>query len=417
MSKAPEIDSKHYWKGYKIKLYPTDSQKEFIDRCIDLSRFVYNWALGKQIEIYEDYKNGKSKKRKYSNYDLDKMLSEFRNKPENNWLLDLPLTAGRYQIRHLNEGYNLFFKKKGNLPNFKSKKHTKLGSYALRNERMYFQNSRVKIEGLPAHEFIETNWNSPWYSNYTRRNGIINSPKFYRPTITRNVKGEYYLTFSIQVPKYKRLVSFDKINENKVIGIDLNINDRFVASNGYRSGSPNLEKLKRNRVAKQSRFTKDLEHKRNYEKNNHEVPYVESNRAKKRRARYIASEVKIANVVESFIQETTSYIIKQHPEAVCMEGLDTMSMYKQKHIARQVQNANFFRCKEVMKNKCSIHNITFIEASQYYPSSQLCSNCGYRQKIGRNKIYKCPNCGLEIDRDLNAAINLQHYALDYLNNN
>lgn len=112
MSKAPEIDSKHYWKGYKIKLYPTDSQKEFIDRCIDLSRFVYNWALGKQIEIYEDYKNGKSKKRKYSNYDLDKMLSEFRNKPENNWLLDLPLTAGRYQIRHLNEGYNLFLRKK-----------------------------------------------------------------------------------------------------------------------------------------------------------------------------------------------------------------------------------------------------------------------------------------------------------------
>ena len=100
-----------------------------------------------------------------------------------------------------------------------------------------------------------------------------------------------------------------------------------------------------------------------------------------------------------------------NPTTIVMENLSVDDMEKNRNIAKQVYNANFNRCITVMMNKCNRYNIKFMLAPSNYPSSQLCSGCGYRKKLYSAKTYNCPHCGLSIDRDLNAALNLAKLAL------
>ena len=99
-----------------------------------------------------------------------------------------------------------------------------------------------------------------------------------------------------------------------------------------------------------------------------------------------------------------------NPSTVVMEHMNNNDILQIPRVAKLTYDAAFYRCRQVMQNKCNKFSIPFILAPKSYPSSQLCSNCGSRYKIGTSKIYKCKYCGLEIDRDLNAALNLKKLA-------
>ena len=251
----------YHWQGYKIKIYPTDEQKEYIDKCIYLSRFVYNWAVEKQEQIYEDYKNGKSEKYMYSVIDLNKMLAEFRNDIKHYWLRTLTITSCRYQILNVKNAYDMFFNKKcvNRRPKIKSKKDFKdYGSYYVRPDRMYFRGSLLKVDGLKT--MIETEWDSGWYGRYDDNvKKVVGIPEFHKALIKKTPSYEYFICFNIQEPIKRQAIEF--FDKDHVIGIDINVKDRFVCSNGYRSGSPDLKKLERHKAKKQTRYSKDLERK------------------------------------------------------------------------------------------------------------------------------------------------------------
>lgn len=198
------------------------------------------------------------------------------------------------------------------------------------------------------------------------------------------------------------------------IGIDLNIKDRFVCSNGYRSGSPDLRKLINKQKRLNRKCQKDYERQRKQARAK-SVDYSSiksSNRANKRLFRYRKTLNKISSIVENFIQTETAKIIKMNPSIIIMEDLVVSDMEKKHYIAQKTHRSSFGRCIEVMKSKCNKFNIPFKSAPKNFPSSQLCSKCGNRQKIGSKKIYICPNCGLVIDRDDNAANNLKNLAFE-----
>ena len=156
-------DDKLYFHGYKIRIYPTVEQEEFINRCFEINDYVYNWALEQENKAYKDYLEGKSAVKFISEFDLDKMYSDMRNKTE--WLKEIPLTVGRYAIRDLINGFNKFFDKGCNnkYPKFKSKKHRRKThqSYHVRTDTMYFDDNLLRIEGLPRRTGkIFTKWHS-----------------------------------------------------------------------------------------------------------------------------------------------------------------------------------------------------------------------------------------------------------------
>jgi putative transposase len=112
-------------------------------------------------------------------------------------------------------------------------------------------------------------------------------------------------------------------------------------------------------------------------------------------------------------------IIDKNPRIVVIENLDYSKLKTSRNfkksarnkINKQVYEASIYETHNIIQYMCKAHNIPIIKADAEFPSSQLCSNCGNRQKIGSKRVYKCPKCGLTIDRDLNAAINLANYSI------
>jgi putative transposase len=262
---------------------------------------------------------------------------------------------------------------------------------------MYFDKNLLRIEGFPRGEKIYTKWNSGFKST--------DNIKFYNPTISKNLLGEYFISFSLMENKY----IIENTNKN-VIGIDLNIFNRFVCSNGYKSGCPDISKLIKRADRLERKIQKEIS-KIKKEARTKSLKYSDmsnSKRFEKRLNKKRKINNKITNIEENFIQNETSKIIKMNPSSIVMEDLSVTDMHDNKRITKAIVHCKFNRCIEVMKNKCNSHNISFNLADKFYPSSQLCSNCGNRKKIFSQKIYKCNVCGMIMDRDLNAAINLSY---------
>lgn len=400
-SQNQSANDEFYYKGYKFKLYPTDSQKEFINKCINNCRFIYNWALDKQIEHFENYKNGKFERKFYSTFELQKELTKLRNNPEYQWLKEVPNESLRSSIKRVNKAITMCSKTKNRFPIHKTKKN-QTQSYQVRGDRFYFRNGKLRIEGLPNREFIE----AKCPVNFDGRKMTL-----YNTVISLDALGNYWISFTVKEQKIKKPMHLINENiENRAIGIDLNVKDRFVCSNGYRSGSPETSHYEYLRSIYQESYRKDLKRKKEWEIANPEDTYVQSKRELKRELRYKKMNRKIANVEENFIQQETSKIIKMDPSVVVMEHLDNLEILSRHYVAKLTHKSSFYRCREVMQNKCNKYSIPFILADKTYPSSQLCSNCGNKHKIGTNKVYICPVCGLKIDRDLNAALNLKKLA-------
>lgn len=399
------IEEGFYRKGYRIKLYPTEEQKSYIDRCIELSAFVYNWTLDTIRDNYKKYLDGKTDKKNLSEFDIQHLFSKYRN--ENEWLKDITLTMGRYQIRNCVKAYSNYFEHRTRRPKYKSKKKSKKFIF-LRPERFYFEDNMLRIEGLPFGDKIYTGV----HTGYSKKDNIC----YIQPQITRTNLGEYFVSFCmIEKKPVEYFESKDiKIENRKAIGIDLNVKDRFVCSNGYRSGSPNIDKLLKREKRLNKKCQKDFRRRRKQEISNPDENKTISKRAERRLNRYRKNYKKISDTINTFIEQETKKIIDMHPSVVVMEHLSVHGMEKRgknkSHTGKYTHHARFYQCRRVMENKCNKYNIPFKLADKTYPSSQLCSNCGNRKKIYTSKTYICPCCGLKIDRDLNAAINLEKLA-------
>lgn len=412
MSRKVKFDNKtNYMKGYKIRIYPTEDQASLIDQRINISVSIYNWVIETEINQYKLYRAGKSDKKFLTDFDVINLYTNFR--AENEWCQILPYGSAERAIRNACNAFSLFFKKKNRFPKFKSKKHLRKMSYGVRNDTMYFDNNMLRIEGYPRGEMIFSKWQSGF--NYKDK---ANRIKYYDPVIAKDKFGNYYVSFSLITPKPEEAYDFDNPPENNnPIGIDLNIKDRFVCSNGYRSGSPNIERKIKGLNDSWGKTMKDIV-RRLKEARIKSLNYddiVPSKRAEKRMLRRKKRESKVSNTVKTFIDQQIAKIIKMKPTMIIMEDLSTSDMRKSnKKVGGYIsQNfANFNQCIVSMKNKCNQYNIPFVQADPRFPSSQLCSNCGCRKKIFSQKVYKCKNCGLKIDRDLNAAINLKNLAFN-----
>lgn len=122
---------------------------------------------------------------------------------------------------------------------------------------------------------------------------------------------------------------------------------------------------------------------------------------------------KLNNIRNNHIHQTTNKIIKLKPHRVVMEDLNIQGMMKNKHLSKAIQEQCFYEFIRQMKYKCEWNNIKFIQVDRFYPSSKTCSCCGNVKKDLKlsDRVYKCDKCGLVIDRDYNASINLSNYKI------
>lgn len=406
MSRNFNVPDGYFMRRHKIRIYPNQEQKMFINKYIDIDRTIYNWGLSLEIKQESLYLYDESDIKHLNFFKLEKEYTKFRN--SNEWMKDVPHATGKSGLYKLDEAYHRYKLGISNHPKYKSKKSRKHTSFYTRSNRLSLKNGMLKIEGLRERIYTKSNIN------------IDNNQKIYATLIFRDNRNYYWFVYSTMEKKFTEYFVNKKIPEmDRAIGIDLNKNKRFALSNGINFYTPKkfdyeLSKLKR----RQREISRDINRQKKLERTNPDEYQDKhlSKRAKKRFKRYQKQSKRVANINENFIQTTTKKIIDMHPKAIVMEDLVVKDhILKNKAIAKNVFWSTFRRCRDVMEYKANMYNIPFILAPKDYPSSQICSCCGNR--IGNKfNYYKnartihCPVCGSILDRDLNAAINLEHLA-------
>lgn len=355
-------------KAYKYRIYPNREQREYFAKCFGCSRFIYNRMLSDKIDHYKE--TGKMLKNTPAQY-----------KKEYDWLKEVDSLALANAQLNLDKAYKNFFRDKSvGFPKFKSRKTNRF-SYTTNNQKgtVSIENGYIKLPKLKSKVKIV---------QHREFDGTIKSC-----TISQTPSGKYFASVLVET-EIGRLTK----TENK-IGIDLGLKEFAVCSNGKRHPNPKHLRKSEKRLKK---LQKDLSRKVKGSKN----------RAKAR-IKVAKLHEKIANQRKDFLQRISTRIIREN-QAIVIEDLRVSNMLKNHKLAKAISEVSWAEFRTMLEYKASWHGRELIVAPSNYASSQLCSGCGNKSSQTKDlslRTYVCPECGLEIDRDYNASLNLLKLAM------
>ena len=350
-------------KAYKYRIYPDAEQMQFFAKCFGCVRFVYNRMLSDRIEHYN--LTGKS---------LNNTPAQYKS--EFTWLKEVDSLALANAQMNLNTAYRNFFRDKSNgFPKFKSKKNNNF-SYTTNNQKgtVYIENGYIKLPKLKSPVKIR---------QHRSFEGVIKSC-----TISKAPSGKYHISILVETEIQKLPAS------DMRVGIDVGIKDFAVLSNGESYKNPKHLRKSEKRLAKLQR---DLSRKQ-----------IGSSNRNKARIKVAKLHEKIANQRMDFLHKKSTEIIRKN-QAIVIEDLKVKNLMKNHNLAKSIAEVSWSRFREMLDYKSRWYGRELIIAPPDYPSSQLCSDCGNRSSQTKDlacRVYICPECGLEIDRDYNASLNL-----------
>ena len=387
-------------RAYKIEINPTDEQKSKIHRTIGVSRFVYNFYIARNKEIYE--REGKF----VSGMDFSKWLNNeyIPNNQDKKWIKEVSSKATKQAIMNGDKAFRDFFKKAKGFPRFKKKKNQDVKAYFPKNNKTDWtiERHRVKIPTL--------GWVRLKEFGYIPTNSIVKSG-----TVSQKAD-RYYVSILVEETDIK--ISNSNIgikifnHNNEGIGIDLGIKDFAICSNGNKFKNINktstvkkIEKKLKREQRKLSRKYESLKIRNKKEKGGN----VTRQNIQKQIVKVQKLHQRLTNIRTDYINKIVSSIIKQKPSYITIEDLNVKGMMKNKHLSKAIASQKFFEFKTKLMSKCKQNDVELRIVDRFYPSSKTCSNCGeIKQDLKlSDRIYKC-DCGLTIDRDLNASINLKN---------
>lgn len=374
-------------KSFKIRIYPTKAQEALIWKHIGSCRYIWNWMLAKQKELYA------AGEKHLSAFGMMKLLTPLKNDGEHGWLYDVSNASLQIVCRDLQQAYDKFFKRASGYPKFKSRKRNKL-SYPVR-QNIWFSGNIVTIERLGKVKFK---------TDFTFPEGV--GHKFSNPRITyRN--GKWILSFGIecenQTPKLTDVS----------MGIDLGIKDLAIAECNGQIVFHNINKSKKMKELRKKQKHLQRSIARKYEANKQGKKYIKTKNIERLENKLRKLYCHISNIRQNYIHQCTHALVSLFPSRVVMEDLNIQGMMKNRHLARAIQEQCLYEFIRQMRYKCEWNGIEFIQADRFYPSSKTCSCCGNVKRDLKlsDRTYKCDICGLKIDRDYNAAINLSKYTI------
>jgi putative transposase len=354
-----------------------------MNKHVGASRWIYNYFLDMQI------KRHKAGEKYLSAYDMSNLLTEIKKEPDKTWLNEISRQTLCIRVSDLDKAYRRFFKEKKGFPRFKSRKRTK-PSFPIRSS-MYFQNGTATIEKIGKVRYK---------TNYCLPQGKGN--KFANPRIAL-VNNKWILTVVVE------LKIQDQPLTDKAMGVDLGIKDFAVVScGGSKTVFHNINKSRR--VKCLNGKLKHLQHSvsRKYRVNGN---YQKSGNIMKLEDLIRKVHYRLSNIRRNYIHQVTHKLASMLPFRITVEDLNVRGMMKNRHLSRAIQEQNFAEFLRQIEYKSAWNGIEFVKADRFYPSSKTCSGCGNIKKDLKlnDRTYVCPVCGLVIDRDYNAAINLERY--------
>lgn len=387
----------------KIRLKPTPEQEIVFRKSAGVARWAYNYFLSEKERVYQEYlANGETGAKSVSEGTVRKYINNVLKKTTHTWLSEVGNNVMKQAVKDANTAFQSYFKGFSDKPRYKSKHKSKLSFY-VNYESLSRKNGGFHGEKIG---FVKTSEPLP---------KLKKGEKYSNPHISFD--GNYwYLTVGYEVSETKCELTGESI------GIDLGIKDLAICSNGKTYQNINnsqevrrLEKVLKREQRKLSRMlAQNISGYRTVGDKRFPVfirPLYECKNFQKQKKIIKLLYRKLANIRNNYLHQTTAEIVKTKPSRIVMETLNVKGMMKNKHLAKAIQKQKFYEFKRQISYKCQKYGIAFVEVPVFYPSSKTCSCCGCIKRDLKlsDRIYRCHHCGLTIDRDFNASLNLANY--------
>ncbi len=374
-------------KSFKTEINPTEAQKVKIQKTIGTCRFIYNFYLAHNKELYdkgEKFMSGKS----FSVWLNNEYLPQ---NPDKLWIKEVSSKSVKRSIENGCVAFTRFFKHQSAFPNFKKKGKSNVKMYFVKNnpKDCRCERHRMNIPSLGWVRMKEKGYVPTTKDGYVMKSGHV------------SIKADrYYVSVLIEIPNNKIAD-----NSKEGIGIDLGLKDFAIVSNGktYKNinKSAKLKKLEKQLIREQRSLSRKYENLKKGES-------TQKANIQKQKLNVQKLHHKIDDIRTDYINKTIAEIVKTKPSYITTEDLNVSGMMKNKHLSKAVASQKFYEFRIKLQAKCNENGIELRVVDRWYPSSKTCHCCGAIKKDLKlsDRIFKC-DCGYSEDRDFNAALNLR----------
>ena len=354
-------------KAYKYRFYPSDEQKRILTQTFGCCRYVYNWALRQRTDAY--YQHGE---RLYYEGTAQRLVT-LKKQEETLWLNEVSSVPLQQALRHLDKAFRNFFEGRADYPTFKKKRIQQSATYA--SNAFIWNGQALTLAKMDAP--LDITWHRP----------LPDGCKPSSVTITKDEAERYFVSILVEEDIAPLEVT------PKMVGLDLGLKSMVITSDGHTYGNPRF-------------FVKDEKKLAKAQRRHAKKKKGSKNRAK---ARLNVARIhqKIADRRRDYQHQLSARIIREN-QVVCVESLQVKHMVKNHCLAKAISDVGWSEFVRQLEYKAEWYGRTLVRIDKWYPSSKRCFDCGHILDSLTLDVrsWICPECGVQHDRDINAAKNV-----------
>ena len=358
-------------KSFKTEINPTEKQKIKIHKTIGTCRYIYNFYLAYNKELYENGQKFMSAK----SFSVWLNNEYIPNNPDKFWIKEVSTKATKQAMENANRAFSRFFKGQSKFPRFKKKAKQNVKMYFVKTDvksTIWCERHRIKIPTLGWIKIKEKGYIPTTKSGYIIKSGTVSQKA-----------GRYYVSVLVEIPNTQPIKA-----TNKGIGIDLGLKDFAIVSNGMTY--KNINKSERVRKIEKQLKRQQRCLSRKYE-NLKKGEVTQKKNIHKQTLRLQKLYQRLDNIRTDYVNKTISKIVKTKPSYIVIEDLNVSGMMKNRHLSKAIASQKFYEFRIKLKAKCDEYDIELRVVDRFYPSSKLCNCCGSIKKDLKlsDRIYKC----------------------------
>ena len=361
------------------RIYPNKEQSATLNQWLGQARFIWNFMLSKNIQSYNDTKNFIFK------YNMNNMLPELKDSVDYNWLKEIPSQCLQQKCQDLDTALKSSFKSKTNRKGFPKFKSKKIDESGIRFPSFKFEGNRIVLPKMKSGIKIKL------HRELLGKKGSL--------TLSKDKIGNYFVSILVEISDDYFSKPITEIKS--AIGIDVGLKEFAITSDAEIINNPKFYRKAEKKIKKSQ---KSLSRKNK-----------DSSNREKSRKKLAKIHLKVKNQRKDFSKQNAYSIVKNN-DLIAVETLNIQGMIKNHKLAKSIADVSWYQFHQDLQWQCKKQGKEFVKINQWMPSSKKCSCCGNIKSdlTLSDRIYEC-SCGLKLDRDLNASINILNEGLKFYN--